>query len=172
MWGGPKGVVVGTVATSHCCRTEINYQQGFEAATFTRLNHSVFITRIPHKCVWMLKPSGGHQGIPFPYCLLAALCVCQRCNPDSGTTGTLRYCCLINYVRGRKYKSLDTSGTVFKRAALLWEETLALIKRHTFISAACNGGFHSCQRRAPDAGGYASQRPLRNKNCLIPFQLV
>lgn len=84
-----------------------------------------------------------------------------RSNQESATAGTLRYCCLINYVWGRKKKSPDTLGALFKRAALLREETLALIKRHTFISAACNDGFLCCQRRAPDAGGSARQWPLR-----------
>lgn len=140
----------------------------FGAALSTRLKSSVFITDFCRRacgCEALRRSSGN----PFPFCLLAALCLPA---PALRTTGALRYCCLINYVRGCKYKSLDTSRALFKRAALLREETVALIKRHTFISAACNGGFRSCQRRAADAGGDASQRPRRNHKCLIPFQLV
>lgn len=153
----------------------LNCQQGFWAllsATFARLKRSVFITWILHVCVWILKPSGGHQGIPFPYCLLAALCVCQRCNSDSEPRALCVIVVLLITCGGVSTNLLIRQAWSFKCAALLWEETLALIKRHTFISSACNGGFHSCQRWMPDTAGYASQWPLRNKNCLIPLQLV
>lgn len=146
----------------------LSYHQGFWtvlSATYTRMKRSMWV----HMDSQTLQRSSGNPisilFISSFVCLIALLY-------EFRTTGTVWYCCLINYMQGCKYKSLDTSATVFKCAALLWEETLALIKRHTFISAACNSGFHSCQRWMPDAVGYASQWSLGNKNCLIPFQLV
>jgi len=128
----------------HCWGTVINILSC--GLCHYHLKHSLFITVacILHKYMWILQPSGVHQGIQFPYCLLAALCVCKHSHLNLEPQA-LWCCCLINYVQGCKYKSLDTSGMVFKCAAILWEEMLALIKWHTFIS----GGFRSCQQWMP-----------------------
>lgn len=162
---------------SHCWGTEINVQLSAGALSCSLCHfYKVEALRIHNRRLNFVHVNSQtlrrSSGNPISILFISSFVCLPALQFEFGTMGTLRYCCLINYVWGCKYKSLDTSGTVFKRAVLLWKETLALIKRHTFISTACNSGFHSCQQWMHDAGGYASQWPLRNKNCLIPFQLV